>query len=96
MSWRNKKIYIAGSGGMVGSAVGKTLKGKGYNNLVRKTSKELNLINQNEVEIFFEREKPEIVILSAAKVGGILANNNQRADFIYENLVVSEHCQSEQ
>ncbi len=88
MSWRNKKIYIAGSGGMVGSAVGKSLKSKGYNNLVRKTSKELNLINQNEVEIFFEREKPEIVILSAAKVGGILANNNQRADFIYENLMI--------
>lgn len=88
MSWRNKKIYIAGSGGMVGSAVGKSLEGKGYNNLVRKTSKEVNLINQNEVEIFFEREKPEIVILSAAKVGGILANNNQRADFIYENLMI--------
>ncbi|MCY7346024.1 MAG: GDP-L-fucose synthase [Pyrinomonadaceae bacterium] len=88
MSWRNKKIYIAGSGGMVGSAVGKNLESKGYNNLVRRTSKELNLINQAEVESFFEREKPAIVILSAAKVGGILANNHQRADFIYDNLMI--------
>jgi GDP-L-fucose synthase len=88
MSLRDKKIYIAGSGGMVGSAIVRNLESKDYKNLVCRSSKELDLINQNEVDVFFEKEKPEIVILSAAKVGGILANNNQRAEFIYNNLMI--------
>ena len=88
MSLRNKKIYIAGSGGMVGSAVKRKLESKAYKNLICRTSSELNLINQTEVEDFFSREKPEIVILSAAKVGGIMANNTYRADFIYNNLMI--------
>jgi len=88
MDWRNKKIYIAGSGGMVGSAIVRNLENKGFTNLIRKSSSELNLINQTEVEKFFKSERPEIVILAAAKVGGILANNNFRAEFIYDNLMI--------
>jgi GDP-L-fucose synthase len=88
MNSRNKKIYIAGSTGMVGSAVKRLLEKAGYNNLICRTSKELNLINQAEVEDFFSREKPEIVILSAGKVGGILANDTFRAEFIYDNLMI--------
>ncbi len=88
MNSRNKKIYIAGSTGMVGSAVLRLLEKSDYNNLIYKTSKELNLINQAEVEEFFSREQPEIVILSAGKVGGILANDTFRAEFIYDNLMI--------
>lgn len=88
MSSRNKKIYIAGSTGMVGSAIKRLLEKSDYNNLICKTSKELNLINQAEVEKIFSREKPEIVILSAAKVGGIMANDTFRAEFIYDNLMI--------
>lgn len=88
MDLRNKKIYIAGSGGMVGSAVEKNLQRKGYRNLITKSSGELNLINQCEVKSFFETEKPDAVILAAAKVGGIMANNIERADFIYNNLMI--------
>jgi len=88
MNWQDKKVYIAGSGGMVGGAIGSNLEAKNFKNLIRRTSKQLNLINQTEVENFFARQKPEIVILSAAKVGGILANNNQRAEFIYNNLMI--------
>lgn len=88
MNSRNKKIHIAGSTGMVGSAVLRLLEKSGYNNLICRTSKELNLINQAEVEDFFSREKPEIVILSAGKVGGILANDTFRAEFIYDNLMI--------
>ena len=88
MNWHKKKIYIAGSGGMVGSAIGRNLEIKGYENIIRRTSHELDLINQAAVEKFFELEKPEVVILSAAKVGGILANNNQRAEFLYNNLMI--------
>ena len=88
MSFQNKKIYVAGSGGMVGSAIVKELKNKGYENLVTRTSVELNLIRQAEVERFFALEKPEIVIVSAAKVGGILANDTFRAEFIYNNLMI--------
>lgn len=84
----NRKIYVAGSGGMVGSAIVRNLEQRNYRNILCRSSKELDLINQNEVEVFFENEKPEIVILSAAKVGGILANNNQRAEFIYNNLMI--------
>lgn len=82
------KIYIAGHRGMVGSAIEKRLRQDGYNNIITKTSKELDLRNQQEVNIFFEIEKPAYVFLAAAKVGGIVANNTYRADFIYENLMI--------
>ena len=84
----NKKIYIAGHTGMVGSAVKKEFKHSGYNNLLLKNYPGLNLIRQSEVDDFFESEKPEIVIMAAAKVGGIHANNTYRADFIYDNLMI--------
>jgi len=87
----NSKIYIAGHRGLVGSAIVKNLESKGYTNLVYKTHKELDLLNQNDVEKFFENEKPEYVILAAAKVGGIVANNTYRADFIYENLQIQNN-----
>jgi GDP-L-fucose synthase len=88
---KNSKIYIAGHRGLVGSAIVKNLRAKGYTNLVYKTHKELDLVNQNEVEKFFETEKPKYVILAAAKVGGIVANNTYRADFIYENLQIQNN-----
>lgn len=88
MNEKNAKIYIAGSTGMVGSAIVRHLKNSGYTNLITKTSKQLNLINQQETETFFSSEKPEIVILSAGKVGGIGANNKFRAEFIYNNLMI--------
>jgi GDP-L-fucose synthase len=82
------KIYIAGHRGMVGSALERKLRKEGYNNIVIKTSAELDLRNQQAVNEFFEREKPAYVILAAAKVGGILANNTYRAEFIYDNLMI--------
>jgi GDP-L-fucose synthase len=88
MNLKNKKVYIAGHQGMVGSAVHRLFKNEGYTNLILKTLKELDLTRQNEVENFFESEKPEIVIIAAAKVGGILANNTLRAEFIYDNLMI--------
>lgn len=88
---KNSKIYIAGHRGLVGSAIVKNLQLKGYTNLVYKTHKELDLTNQKAVEEFFETEKPEYVILAAAKVGGIVANNTYRADFIYENLAIQNN-----
>lgn len=88
MIGKNSKIYIAGSGGMVGSAIKKHLENSGYGNLLCRTSKELNLADQSAVERFFSNEKPEIVILAAGKVGGILANDTFRADFIYQNLMI--------
>ena len=88
---KSSKIYIAGHRGLVGSAIVKNLISKGYTNLVYRTHKELDLINQNEVEEFFKSEKPEFVILAAAKVGGIVANNTYRADFIYENLQIQNN-----
>ena len=84
----NKKIYIAGHSGMVGSAITNELKKRGFNNLILKEYPGLDLIRQNEVEKFFEKEKPEIVIIAAAKVGGILANNTYRAEFLYDNLMI--------
>ena len=87
----NSKIYVAGHRGLVGSAILKTLKKKGYTNLITKTHSELDLTKQLEVSQFFNTEKPEYVILAAAKVGGILANNNYRADFIYENLMIQNN-----
>ena len=88
---KNSKIYIAGHRGLVGSAIVKNLENKGYTNLVYKTHKELDLTSQKEVEEFFASEKPEFVILAAAKVGGIVANNTYRADFIYENLAIQNN-----
>lgn len=87
-SYKDKKIYIAGHTGMVGSAITRELTKKDYKNLIVRNYPGLNLINQNEVDTFFESEKPEVVIIAAAKVGGILANNTYRADFIYDNLMI--------
>jgi GDP-L-fucose synthase len=82
------KIYIAGHKGMAGSAIIRILQSHGFNNLIFKTSKELDLRNQESVNNFFTIEKPEYVFLAAAKVGGISANNKYRADFIYDNLMI--------
>ena len=88
---KDSKIYIAGHRGLVGSAIVKNLTAKGYTNLVFRTHEELDLTNQKAVEDFFESEKPQYVILAAAKVGGIVANNTYRADFIYENLAIQNN-----
>jgi GDP-L-fucose synthase len=85
---KDSKIYIAGHNGMVGSAIHRALKAKGYNNFLLRTSGELDLRNQQDVNDFFEKEKPDYVFLAAAKVGGIQANNTYRADFIYDNLMI--------
>lgn len=82
------KIYIAGHRGMVGSAIERKLKAEGYHNIIARTSAELDLRNQQVVNAFFDLEKPDYVILAAAKVGGIHANNTYRAEFIYENLMI--------
>ena len=87
----NSKIYVAGHRGMVGSAIVKDLEDKGFTNIIKRTSSELNLINQKAVADFFEKEKPEYVFLAAAKVGGIIANNTLRADFIYENILIQSN-----
>lgn len=87
----NSKIYIAGHRGMVGSAIMRNLQSKGYNNIITRTSKDLDLRNQQAVADFFATEKPEYVFLAAAKVGGIQANNVYRADFIYENLMIQNN-----
>ncbi len=84
----DKKIYIAGHTGMVGSAILRKFKWLGYNNFVTRSRSELDLVNQNDTDNFFKIEKPEIVIVAAAKVGGILANNTYRAEFIYDNLMI--------
>ncbi|MGA1933002.1 GDP-L-fucose synthase family protein [Arcobacter sp. YIC-464] len=88
---KNSKIYVAGHRGLVGSAIVKNLQSKGYTNIIYRTHKELDLTDQNAVEEFFSLEKPEYVILAAAKVGGIVANNTYRADFIYENLAIQNN-----
>ena len=88
---KDSKIYIAGHTGMVGSAIVRKLKLEGYSNLILRTSKELDLINQQSVINFFEREKPEYVFLAAAKVGGIEANNTYRAQFLYENMMIQNN-----
>ena len=85
------KIYVAGHNGMVGSAIVRELKKEGFDNLVLRSSKELDLRNQQAVEAFFETEKPEYVFLAAAKVGGIQANNIYRADFLYDNLMIQNN-----
>lgn len=87
----NSKIYIAGHRGLVGSAILKNLKEKGYTNFVLRTHSELDLTNQQAVSDFFAKEKPEYVFLAAAKVGGIVANNTYRGQFIYENLMIQNN-----
>jgi GDP-L-fucose synthase len=82
------KIYIAGHRGLVGSAIVRQLESRGFTNLLTRTHKELDLTNQVQVQIFFEQEKPDYVILAAAKVGGIYANNTYPADFIYQNMMI--------
>lgn len=88
---KSAKIYVAGSNGMVGSAIVRALKAKGYINLVVKSSKELDLKNQQAVHDFFSQEQPEYVFLAAAKVGGIHANNTYPATFIYDNIMIQSN-----
>ena len=88
---KNSKIYVAGHRGLVGSAIVRELKRQGYSNLIYKTHSELDLCQQNQVESFFETEKPEYVFLAAAKVGGIFANNTYPAEFIYSNLAIQNN-----
>ena len=88
---KQDKIYIAGHGGMVGSAILRALQAQGYSNFLLRTSGELDLRNQQAVADFFAQEKPDYVFLAAAKVGGIIANNTFRADFIYENLMIQNN-----
>ncbi len=85
---KSSKIFVAGHRGMVGSAIVRHLEADGFNNIIIKTSKELDLRNQQAVEEFFQTEQPEYVFLAAAKVGGIHANNTYRADFLYDNLAM--------
>lgn len=85
---KTDKIYVAGHRGLVGSAIVRNLKAKGYENVIGRTHKELDLTDQNAVRRFFEEERPDVAVLAAAKVGGINANNTTPADFIYENLQI--------
>lgn len=87
----NSKIFVAGHNGLVGTAITKALLSKGYTNLLLKTKSELDLTDTLKVENFFQKEKPEYVFLAAAKVGGIVANNTYRADFIYQNLTIQNN-----
>lgn len=92
---QNARIYVAGHRGMVGSAICRTLNNAGYQHLVIRSSQELNLLCQKDVETFFKEEKPDYVFLAAARVGGILANSTHPADFIYQNLMIQNnviHC----
>ena len=88
---KSSKIYIAGHRGLVGSALVRNLESKGFTNIIKRTSKELDLRNQQAVQEFFKQERPEYVILAAAKVGGIHANNTYPADFIYDNLMIQNN-----
>lgn len=88
---KTEKIYIAGHRGMVGSAILRKLQSEGFEHFVFRTSKELDLRNQNEVQEFFRKEKPDYVFLAAAKVGGILANDTYRAEFIYDNIMIQSN-----
>ena len=88
---KESKIYVAGHRGMVGSAIVRKLTSLGYTNLLTRTSTELDLRNQQQVADFFDVEKPDYVFLAAAKVGGIVANNTYRADFLYENLAIQNN-----
>lgn len=88
---KDSKIYVAGHQGLVGSALVRKLKEKEYNNIIGRSIDELNLLNQNDTLEFFKKEQPEYVLLAAAKVGGIIANNTYRAQFIYENLQIQNN-----
>lgn len=88
---KTSKIYVAGHRGLVGSAIVNNLVSKGYTNIITRTHAQLDLTHQEAVKSFFEQEKPEYVFLAAAKVGGIVANNTYRADFIYENLAIQNN-----
>lgn len=88
---KNSKIYVAGHNGMVGSAIVRRLMYLGYKNLVLKSSKELDLRNSGDVTSFFNKERPKFIFLAAAKVGGILANSNYKADFIFDNLTIQNN-----
>jgi GDP-L-fucose synthase len=88
---KNSKIYIAGHNGMVGSAIKRKLQKEGYTNFILRSSKELDLRNQSQVASFFKEVKPEYVFLAAAKVGGIIANNTYRAEFLYDNLMIQSN-----
>ncbi|HPB53121.1 MAG TPA: GDP-L-fucose synthase [Saprospiraceae bacterium] len=88
---KTSKIYVAGHNGMVGSAIVRKLRKVGYDNIVVRTSAQLDLRNQAAVDAFFEEEKPEFVFLAAAKVGGIVANNTYRAEFLYDNLMIESN-----
>ena len=88
---KDSKIYIAGHNGMVGSAIQRLLKLKGFNNLINANSSELDLRNQQSVKDFFKSQKPEYVFLAVAKVGGILANNTYRAEFLYDNMMIQNN-----
>lgn len=88
---KNSKIYIAGHNGMVGSAIHRRLLKEGFTNIITRSSKELDLRNQQQVTDFFAAQKPEYVILAAAKVGGIIANNTYRGEFLYENLMIQSN-----
>lgn len=88
---KNHKIYIAGHNGMVGSAIKRHLENKGYNNIIYRSSKELDLRSQQAVADFFEKERPDFVFFAAAKVGGIVANNTYRAEFLYDNLMMESN-----
>lgn len=88
---KNAKIYVAGHRGLVGSAILKNLKTKGFDNILVRTHSELDLTDTRQVSDFFSEEKPEYVFLAAAKVGGIVANNTYRADFIYENMMIQNN-----
>lgn len=88
---KEAKIYVAGHRGMVGSSIVRQLHAQGFTNIIQRTSSELDLKNQAAVNDFFAQEKPDYVFLAAAKVGGIVANNTYRADFLYENLAIQNH-----
>jgi GDP-L-fucose synthase len=91
MMRKNDKIYVAGHGGMVGSALVRKLRAEGYENILTRSSRELDLRRQKDVEEFFAAEQPDFVFLAAAKVGGIVANNTYRADFLYDNLMIESN-----
>ncbi len=88
---KTDKIYIAGHHGMVGSAISRKLTAEGFNNLLVQTSSEMDLRDQQAVQLFFERERPDYVFLAAARVGGIMANNTYRADFLYDNIAIQSN-----
>ena len=91
MTFLNKKIYIAGHKGMVGSAIHQKLISDGYKNIIIADKKELDLTNQLNVELFFKKNKPDYVFLAAAKVGGIHANNSLSGEFIYQNIMIQNN-----